>query len=241
MVESNSVEKSTNLDTRVLEAKKSETEAEKLIKEYTPFLRRQVTRYSTRYDEHQRDALFSVAMTAFYEAISSYDPIKGRFFPFADRVVRMRIIDYIRSLAKHEGKLISLYDSDDEQQSAQSSVISELSMRNYHEERRQEMLADEIEQFRQEISAWGITMDALVAASPKHKELRNTYNRLVSTVVRNHDIMMTIKLKKYFPIKAISEITGLPLKKLERARIFVLASLIIKTGDYELLASFLHG
>jgi len=240
MVDEEKIYKAVDLDGRVVEARSSEIEAERLIVEFTPFLRRQVTRYSTRYDEYQRDALFSVAMSAFYEAISSFEAEKGRFFPFAERVVRLRIIDHIRELSRHEGKFVSLYDDDEQQQSAQSAAISEISMRNYEESQRQEMLAEEIEQFKEEIEPWGITMDALVSASPKHKELRNTYYQIISAVIEDQDIIQTIKLKRYFPIKAISNITGLPQKKLERARIFVLASIIIKTGDYDLLSSFLQ-
>ena len=229
-----------DLDHRADAAKESEDEAEKLITEFKPFLRSQVARYSTRFDEHQREDLFSVAMSAFYEAITNFDSNRGRFFPYADRVVRSRIIDSIREITKHEGKTVSLSDDDDEQQLAQSAVISEISMRNYAAQRRREMLAEEIEQFKSEMAAWGITMDALVQASPKHKQLRNTYYVVIAQVANNLDIMQTIRLKRYFPVKAISIITGLPQKELERARIFILVSLIIKTGDYDLLSEFLN-
>ena len=232
--------KAADLDDRVTEAKKSEVEAEKLIIEFTPFLHRQVARYSSRNDEHKSEAIFSVAMSAFYEAIMSFDAERGRFFPFADRVIRLRIIDCIRDMSRHEGKTVSLSDDDEEQQAAQSAAISEISIRNFKEERRREMLAEEIEQFQQEISTWGITMDNLVAASPKHKELRALYYRIVAVVSNDPDIMQTIMIKRYFPIKAIANITGLPPKKLERARIFVIASLTIKTGDYNLLSDFLQ-
>ena len=234
------VEKAADLDGRVIEAQKSRAEAEKLIIEFTPFLHRQVARYSSRNDEYQTDVAFSVAMSAFYEAITSFDAERGRFFPFADRVIRSRIIDHIREISRHKGKTVSLDDNDEEQQTARSVVISEISMRNFKEERRREMLADEIEQFKQEITEWGFTMEALVAASPKHKELRVLYYKIVDAVINNTDIMQTIMLKRYFPIKSIAGITGLPHKKLERARIFVVASLIIKTGDYNLLSDFLH-
>ena len=239
MAEEVRLEKAADLDSRAKKAKESEIEAEKLIIEFTPFLKSQVAKYSTRYDEHQREALFSVAMSAFYEAISSYDAQKGRFFPFADRVVRLRIIDHIRRISRHIGKTVSLDEDDEERQGAQSAIISELSVRSYNEQQRREMLAQEIEQFKIEIASWGITMDALVLASPKHKELRNTYYEVIASISLNPDIMQTIKLKRYFPIKAISEITGIPSKKLERARTFILASLIIKTGDYDLLPEFI--
>jgi len=228
------------LDDRAVDAKKSEAETEKLIIEFTPFLRNQVARYSARYDEYQREALFSTAMMAFYEAITNYNAEKGHFFPFADRVVRSRIIDHIRITNRDEGKTVSLDDEDEEQKSAQSAAISEISMRNYNATRRNEMLQEEIEQFKAEIGSWGITMEMLAKSSPKHKQLRNSYYEILTAVLGDHDIMQTLRLKRYFPIKAVSRITGFPPNKLERARIFIISSIIIKTGDYDLLSDFLH-
>ena len=239
-MEEEKLERASNLDDRAVEAKNSEAETEKLIIEFTPFLRNQVARHSSRYDEYQCESLFSAAMMGFYEAIKNYDSAKGHFFPFADRVVRSRIIDHIRTSSKNEGMTVSLDEEDEEQKMAQSAVIAEISMRNYDAQRRQEMLLEEIEQFKAEIKTWGFTMEILAKSSPKHKQLRNSYYEVLSAVYNDHDIMQTIRLKRYFPTKAISKITGLPQNKLERARIFIIASLIIKMGDYDLLNDFLH-
>ena len=240
MIDEKRVEKADDLDRRAVLAGKSEEEAEKLIVEFTPYLRGRVSRYSAKYDEYQRDALFSTAMSAFYEAVSKFDAEKGRFFPFADHVIRMRLIDNIREITRHEGKTVSLDDNKDEGESAGAAAINMISMRNYEAERRREQIADEIEQFNSEIALWGITMEALVKASPKHKELRKTYYEVINAVAQNPDIMQTINLKRYFPIKEISKITGLPQKKLERARTFILATLIIKTGDFEFLSAYIQ-
>jgi len=239
-LEEEKLERANTLDDRAVEAKESEAETEKLIIEFTPFLRNQVARHSLRYDEYQSDSLFSAAMRGFYEAIMNYDAAKGHFFPFADRVVRSRIIDHIRAESRNEGMTVSLDEEDEEQKTAQSAAITEISMRNYEAGRRQEMLLDEIEQFKAEIKSWGFTMEILAKSSPKHKQLRESYYEVLSAVLNDHDIMQTIRLKRYFPVKAISKITGFPQNKLERARIFIIASLIIKMGDYSLLSDFLH-
>jgi len=234
------IEQPTSLDERALAAKKSEDEAKTLIEEFMPFLHGRVAKYSAQYDEHLKDDFLSTAMSAFYEAVQCYDREKGHFFPFASRVVCARIIDNVRKVSRHEGRTVSLSDDDDVQQSSQTAVINVISLRNYDEERRRERLVEEIEQFKSEIATWGITMEALERSSPKHKELRNTYREIVSKVVKSPDITQTIGLKRYFPIKAVSKITGIPQKKLERARTFILASLIIKTGDYELLSEYIE-
>ena len=241
MFEEEKVEKAVDLDERAVIAGKSKAEAEKLIGEYIPFIRSRAARYCMKDNDDLRESLFSVAMLAFYEAIQSYEIGKGHFFPFADRVIRARAIDHARMISRHEGKTIPLEIDDNGHQSAQSIAINVISMSNYDEERRRELLVEEIEQFKREIASWGITLDALVKNSPKHKELRKTYDEIVTKVSENPDIMQTIHLKRYFPVKNISNLTGLPQKKLERARIYVLAALVIKTGDYDLMSDYLKG
>jgi len=231
--------KAASLDERAVAAKQSELETNALIKEFMPFLHGRAAIYSAQYNEHLREDLLSAAMMAFYEAIRNYDAEKGHFFPFANRVIRARIIDSIRKTNQHGGKTVSLDEDDFEQPPAQSTAIREASLRNYSAELRRQFMAEEIEQFKAELALWGITMDALVSSSPKHKELRATYRELISQIAKSPDIMQTIQLKRYFPIKEIQKMSDLPHKKIERARTFILASLIIKTGDYDLLSGYI--
>lgn len=232
------VEKAALLDNRAVAAKQSEYEMEQLIHDFDPFLQSRVAKYSLRSDSERREELLSTAMFAFYEAIKSYEIEKGHFFPFANRVVCTRIIDQLRKVYRHEGHTVPLEDQNAEQQSAQSVVIEEISVRTYNAERSRENLVDEIEQFKAELADWGITMDSLTKSSPKHQKLRDDYRMAVSRIHQAPDIVQTIQLKRYFPIKAAAEITGLPQKTLERARTFILASLIIKLGDYSYLSDY---
>ncbi|MCL1974710.1 MAG: hypothetical protein FWG61_00945, partial [Firmicutes bacterium] len=116
------VEKTAFLDDRAVAAKLSEEAMNRLIEDFKPFLKGCVAKYSRRYDENQRDELFSSAMLAFFEAIKSYDAAKGHFFPFANRVVNKRIIDHIRKIYRQEGKTVSFDETNAEQQSAQSAA-----------------------------------------------------------------------------------------------------------------------
>ena len=228
------------IDERAAAAKQSNEGMELLIEDFKPFLRSRVSKYAMKAAADQQDEMFSTAMLAFYEAVKNYDLEKGHFFPFAERVVRERLIDYIRGLYRQGGRTVPLEDENEEQQSMQSSAIIELSVRSYEARHKQEQLVDEIEQFKSELTTWGITMDALSKQSPKHQKVRESYKLAVSKVSQSPDIVQTIQIKRYFPIKAISEITGLPQKKLERARIFILASLIIKMGDYDYLSEYIN-
>ena len=234
------VEKVDILNDRAVLAKQSEAELERLIEEFKPFLNARVAKYTMHSSIDQREEMFSTALMAFYEAIKSYDSEKGHFYPFANRVVCGRLIDHIRGIYRRDGRTVPLEEEDEDQQIVQSSALVELSLRTYDERRKHETLVAEIEQFRAELNTWGITMDVLAKQSPKHQKLREAYRTCVTQICHSPDIVQTIQIKRYFPIKAVADITGLPQKKLERARTFILASLIIKMGDYDYLSEYVN-
>ena len=229
------IEKTSDLDSRAAAAKQSEDEMERLINDFRPFLHSRAARYALKGDEFQREELFSTAMLSFHKAVQSYDCEKGHFFPFVNNVLRFDLIDHVRKFYRSGEKTQPLDEYSDENH---SSAIYEASMRVYEETSRRERLVEEIEQFKSELAAWGITLESLVRQSPKHKKLAETYKSAVAQILQSPDIIHTIQLKRYCPINAISKITGIPTKKLERARTFIIASLIIKMGDYELLSDY---
>ncbi len=227
-----------DLNEKALRAKRSREEMEGLLKECQAFLRSRVSRYGSRYDEDQREELMNTAMLAMVEAVQKYDSGRGHFFPFADRVICGRIIDENRKLMRRQISVIPLEDEDEDRSSAQSAVITEISTANYRQRLDNEALADEIEQFKVELAEWGITLETLVKQSPKHDRLREECKKTIARICDSPDILQVIQVKRYFPLSAIANISGLPIKKLERVRSFILASLIIKTGNYDFLSEY---
>jgi RNA polymerase sigma factor len=230
--------KADGIDDRAVAAKSSKESAESLIADFRPFMQSLATRYSTQYPGDQRDEILSVVMVAFYEAIRSYDIKRGHFFPFAERVIRARIIDFVRAASRYNNRTVALDELGQSQGVTQSGVLGEVARRQYDDLQKENDLRDEIVQFVAELETWGISFEVLSKRSPKHKRLLDTYRTVVRQIIEDPDIIQTIQIKRYFPVKAISEKTGLPPKKLERARIFVLASLIIHLGDYEYLSEY---
>lgn len=223
------------MDVRAELAAKQESEAERLIEEYRPYLVRCASRYANTASGNH-DELYGQAMMAFYEAIKSYDRAKGHFFTFANHVVRLRMIDYVRKLYRNMENTLSLEDEGED--SPQTEAMAKAGMAKYREQLKQSALVAEIEQLKDELREWNITMASLAEQSPRHAKLRETYGRVISMVVKDADILQTICLKRYFPIKKVAELTGVPPKKLERGRTYIIASLIIRIGDYEYLCDY---
>ena len=225
------------IDDRAVIALNDESEFEKLLEEFKPFLGSQSSRLAGRSFE-MRDEMMEVATFAFLESIRKYDSEKGHFFPFMRTVVKMRLNDALRKQYAMRVETVPL-ETEDEDGVSLSPHIERASIDAYNEGIRQNNFAIEIEYFKQELADWGITMESLVEHSPKHSRVRDAYRAIIAAVARDEEIMQTILVKRYFPIKKISLLTKVPQKNIERGRTFIIASLIIRVGDYEHLRGYI--
>jgi RNA polymerase sigma factor len=222
------------IDERATQAKSDNEAADLLISEFTPFLLSRAGK-SSMGDKNNAEELYSIALMAFYEAIKNYDYNKGHFFPFANEVVKRRLIDAVRKLYSNKHNVIPF---DENSETEEPTLFTNAAIKAHRASNYQEDLVNEIEQFKLELSEWGITLEALVKQSPKHKALRKKYKDAIEKLSNSSDIMRTLWVKRYFPAKKASEISGLSKKNLEYARIFIIASLIIKNGDYLYLSEY---
>ena len=106
------------------------------------------------------------------------------------------------------------------------------------ESQRHSDLVIEIECYLRELTEWDISMEMLVANSPKRARLRDVYRKIVFAAAADEEIMQIVWTKRHFPVKKVSELTEVPEKTIERARTFIIGSLIIHAGEYKHLKDF---
>lgn len=232
-------------DELAVEAKSSESRLEELIEQSTPFMHNCVRRTCGQLDGSARDDMSSVALSGLYEAVSGYDAEKGHFYPFAELVIHRRLTDALRQLQRQRNNLVYFDDITQPESGrsygSQSNIISSASLREHSRQSDAQQLRMEIEQFKDELAAWGISFDVLTRQSPAHKRLRQEYRAAVKSIAASREILDIIWKKKYFPISKVAEVTGLSYKKLERGRSYIIASLIIYTGGYDYLSEYISG
>ena len=230
-----------DLDLRALTAKESEIEMESLLSDFKPYFAHTAIKYAIRASHEHKDELFNIAQLGFYQAVKGFDRAKGHFFPFAKLVVRNSIIDHIRKKYKKTESTVSLDDDCETEGKPLSKLLGKVSLERYDSDMRQKKIVEELNQFRKELASWKISMESLVKESPKHDALKNSYKEIVQIIMNTPDILDTITKKHYLPIKEISKLSGLPQKKIERARTFILAAILIKIGDYDFLSDYVEG
>lgn len=225
------------LDLRILSAANSPEAIDKLIRENIPYIQSRIQRYASGATVTKKEDLLNVGMMAFYEAIKTFNEHKGHFYPFADMVIRRRIIDEFRKNSHGPEELAIL---DEDKDGVETSIpIQNASIETFDKEADNEALVLEIEQFVKELAEWKISFAALEKNSPKHSALKETYKHILSCIIDDQEIIDTILNKKYYPIKRISEITKIPQRKLERSRIYIIAVILIVKGNYEYLPSYI--
>jgi len=229
---------SLTINERVESIKNDEHSINKFIEEYKPFIASCVEKIVGRYVVYGQDDELSIALIAFVEAIKAFDSSRGNFLSFAQSVIRRRIIDYYRKESKYHNAVFleQHYDEDNDEDFDQTT---EKAFSEYLEEEISEYRRLEIEQLKEELKEWGISFFELPDVSPKHKKTRRTYSEVIKFLLSSPDLLDYIRTKKALPITQIEKRLKIPRKKIDRGRKYILAAIIICTGDYEFIRDYI--
>lgn len=230
---------SVSINDRVTSIKGNDKEINQLVEEYKPFIASCVEKATGRYVRYGEDDELSIALMAFVEAIEAYEKTKGSFLSFAQNVIKRRIIDYYRKEQKH-GNVIPIadYAGDSEDENGGFDLSMKQSLQEFSEKEIGEYRRLELEELKKELKTWEISFFELAEASPKAEKTRKAYKDIVRFILSQSHLVDFIKQKKYLPVAEIQKGTGIPRKKIERARKYVVAVVIINTGDYQYIRDY---
>lgn len=225
-----------SINERVTYIKDNETEINSFVEEYKPFIASCVEKATGRYVSYGTDDELSIGLMAFVEAIKAYDLNKGNFLSFSQNIIKRRLIDYYRK-EKKNSKVVSLneYMNDDENT---TDFTESRSVERFTEEEFTQYRRLEIKQLKDELDEWGISFLDLVDASPKHKKTRKAYSQITSFLLSRPEMVVSIKKSKCLPIVEIEKVTKIPRKTIERARKYIVAVIVVASGDYQYIKSY---
>jgi len=228
-----------SINERVENIRGDEQGINSFVEEYKPFIASCVEKVTGRYVRYGEDDELSIALMAFVEAINSYDNRKGSFLSFSQNVIKRRLIDYFRKEKKHSST-VSLNEcyGDDEDQEIDLSTNE--SIEKFSKEEISEYRRLEIEDLKMELRKWDISISDLVESSPKHDKTRRLYAGIAKYIVSRPELISIIMNKKYLPVADIEKDMGIPRKKIERARKYIIAVVVIILGDYQYIRNFIE-
>lgn len=212
---------------------------EELIASHKAFILRYTSFICKRKLDWANDDELSIALIAFNSAIDTFNPDRGQNFSgYARVLIKNRLIDYFRK--QHEDRPVPL-----ESLGADGKPISreqEISLDSYAREVENRDRAFELQIFKEELAAFGLSLTELAKLSPRHSGTRQYLKSTAQKIARSEELMNKIYKSNRLPLKEIQLLTGVTRKKLEKWRKYLLALVIILTNpDLEILSEYIWG
>ena len=223
-----------------LAAKADEKAREELITRQEKNILRIVSRAKHRFVTKSDDE-WAIALCAFSHAIDTYQPEKGVFLSYAETLIRRSLIDAYRQEARHALEFAvppEAFDGEAEDgmpNPVLSSIIG-LSARAADHALRDEILAANME-----LRQYGFSFFDLTRCSPAQDRTREACQKAANAVLACAADLAQLARTRQLPIKRLIEFDGIPKKILERYRKYIIATVIIRAGDYPALQGYIRG
>lgn len=213
-----------------------------LISSYVPFILRITSQVTHRFIDKGRDDEYSIALTAFNEAIDRFDVDReSSFLAFAETIIRRRLIDFFRVRSKDRKQVPwSEFDMVDDEDNVANSAEIRTSIEYHKVEEESKLRAYEIEEYASELQAYDLSFGELVRISPKHEDARQNAFEIGFTIVGDEHLLEYVRTRKSLPLKELESKVQVSRKTMERQRKYILAIVVLLTGDFPRLRTFIE-
>ncbi|WP_422123689.1 RNA polymerase sigma-I factor [Planococcus sp. X10-3] len=226
-------------ETLALLAQSGDTQAmDHLLLSYAPFMKKTAGQVCKRFI-HDQDEEFSIAMSAFHEAIEEFNEGKNAsFLTFAHMVIRRRIIDFIRKESRRNDFAHDFHGLA-EDENARSGIDATVSVRDYTEQQQASARREEIGDYEKMLANFDLTFQDLVKASPSHEDARITAVQIAQLVTETEEYWDYLQEKKKLPVKEIEKLVEVSRKTIERNRKYIIAVALLLKSDLHYLKDYL--
>ena len=210
-----------------------------LLCKYKPYIYSVVGEFKGIYAD-ENDEMITTAMLAFEEAAKGFNPEKGKFYSYAKMVIKSRLTDSRRKEYRYTNHFAPVLDTGDEDEKDLYNHIENSEALKQHSIRvENEMRKLEIDEFVSELNIFGITLSQLEKISPKKNDLRKKYIEAAKYIIKNKIRRQHFFTTGRLPVTDIAGNVNITKKQIDRGRIYIIAVIIIKSGDYDFLPGYL--
>ncbi|MDB8803613.1 sigma factor [Romboutsia sp. 1001216sp1] len=194
-----------------------------IVEENIGFIINTISKVTGKYVSIENDDEFSIGLMAFVEALDKYNQEKGPFLSFAKIVIESRIKNY---LAKEKKKVdvvsIDLY----------KEIGIDINNILYNPIEDKTELINEIQQFKEELNLFKLTIEDLIKEAPKHSDTRENAINVSKKASKDLEVTDFMYEKKRLPIKKISLKYMVTEKVIKRSKKFIISLIIIFFKKY---------
>ena len=198
-----------------------------LINSHMAFIIRTTSSVTGRYVSVTDDDAFSIALSAFTESVSKYDPEKGPFLAFAKLVITSRLRTFIakESAAGGAESLEFLRE--------QGQDFSDRSHDNAE-------IREEILMYKEELMKFSLTLETLADAAPHHRDTKKRAIAVAEKAGNDEQVVKLTYAKKKLPVRAVAKAASVTEKIVKGSKTFILGALIIFANRFPILKSFIR-
>ena len=222
---------------QVCEAKKDMAAADRLIREYLPFIKTETAKYLKRPPIEGNDDELSIAMIAFHEAILRYSKSKGAFLPYASVLIKNRLIDYTRKEKKHKG-IVSIETPIGDNGDTIGDQIP-CGVDSQEELLERDATKKEIEELSRQMEQFGVSLTDVANNCPRQKRTLKACQKVLTYARSEQGILGELLRTRRLPVARLAEGSKVERKTLERHRKYLIALLLIYTNGYEIIRGHL--
>ena len=233
--------------TEVIQVKDDPSKMNSFIEKNEGFIKYSVYKAIGKFISKSEDE-YSIALSAFLEAIEAYDQSKGAFSSFAQLVIKRRLLDHIKSGSRHNYEICvepEVFDGDIDEDS-QSPLSFELREKSadisyIHNPSFSPgiTIKDEIEAATGLLLPYGFSFFDLIKCSPTAIKTKKACAIAVKTMLSSEYLFTKMKRSKALPMKELSTESKVTLKTLERYRRYIIAVTLILSDDYPQLSEYM--
>lgn len=204
------------------------------IAKYTPFIIRVTSNTLGRYIDIQNSDEFSVALSAFDEAIDSFDVTKKyNFFLFSEQVIKRRLIDYLRRNRHLNEFPFSYFGESHEFKEETLGFAFDVGYEDVENK-------EEIEKFKKDLLEFGISLMDLALSVPKHRDSRRLCIRIAKILAEDESLYEELVNSKRLPRKGLKKKIKVHTRTLGNNRKYIIALCLILRSNLNLSKRYLE-
>lgn len=227
------------MNNQAVAAKSSEVKREIFIKDMERTILKIASRMTGRFITKSDDE-WSIALFAFNKAIDTYSEDKGDYMAYSKVLINNALIDYKRSESRHNAEV--LYDPEVLEGEDSGPIYEILTRESTVQEEKQLVntdLKDEIEEINARLRTYGFSFFDIAGASPKSSKTRTECGRAILHIADNKELLVDVLERGKLPLKQMCGELGISRFMMDRHRKYILAGVIILSGEYPLISDYL--
>lgn len=220
---------------RIESAKTDKKAMDNLVSDYLPFIKKTISELDNLGMEY--DDRLSLALLSFMVSVKHYKPDKGSFIKYAATSIRHRLIDECKKQLNYQNKIIQIFPEGDDD--TEYTLTDKASIIAYQLETEREDLTEEIDEFSGQLMGYSITFDELAKICPRQKRARNLCNTVGRYAADTEHIRVNLLKHRRLAQSELAEKFDLSEKTIEKHRKYIVALILLYSGDYPYIRSFL--